>query len=481
MFLEKKIFKLLEWFSNIPLDILITYPLSYLHFLKCVSFYAEYSYIFELESMINQFEIFYKDKPLNNEILFNFYYLKAICSLAKKESKYIKTNIDKMLIYIEDNNFEFMARTNLMLGYYYDLEYDLNNSIYCYKLASKYFYNNNEYERYIECFYHIGTSLLEHGKLRDAKLILLEIIKNEPLNNKNILLYQNLYEIHYHLNEIDSLNIIISNILKLKGSLNFLQLFIVLYCSIYYNILLSSFDKVDAYIIQLNQLLNNGKFIEEENVYILITLKYIKLRELDKCKEFVDKYIYITSLDSFKTLKPGILTLFIESLILLNKLSDAEIIINKSLIESQKLTTEQITIYLLKAFLHYNQNNLNESKASIYKALKIGEKEGFIRLFTDSHKEIRHLILEVLNSKISISKKYINSIKKSFYAEDKNLLSSREIEILKFICDGLSNKQISDKLYISLNTVKAHIAHIFKKLNIERRTQATQKLKELNL
>ncbi|MFN8333426.1 MAG: LuxR C-terminal-related transcriptional regulator, partial [Saprospiraceae bacterium] len=63
----------------------------------------------------------------------------------------------------------------------------------------------------------------------------------------------------------------------------------------------------------------------------------------------------------------------------------------------------------------------------------------------------------------------------------RDLLSNREIEILKFISNGLSNQQISDKLHISLNTVKAHIKNIFKKLNIERRTQVIQKQKELNL
>ena len=57
-------------------------------------------------------------------------------------------------------------------------------------------------------------------------------------------------------------------------------------------------------------------------------------------------------------------------------------------------------------------------------------------------------------------------------------LSNREIEILQAIASGLSNFEISDKLFISEKTVKAHINHIFKKLGVRSRTQAIKKAVE---
>lgn len=57
-------------------------------------------------------------------------------------------------------------------------------------------------------------------------------------------------------------------------------------------------------------------------------------------------------------------------------------------------------------------------------------------------------------------------------------LSNREAEILQTIASGLSNLEISDKLYISEKTVKAHINHIFKKLGVRSRTQAIKKAVE---
>ncbi len=57
-------------------------------------------------------------------------------------------------------------------------------------------------------------------------------------------------------------------------------------------------------------------------------------------------------------------------------------------------------------------------------------------------------------------------------------LSNREIEILDNIAAGLSNLQISEKLFISEKTVKAHINHIFKKMSVKSRTQAVKKAAE---
>lgn len=53
-----------------------------------------------------------------------------------------------------------------------------------------------------------------------------------------------------------------------------------------------------------------------------------------------------------------------------------------------------------------------------------------------------------------------------------NNLTSREIEVLELIADGMINKEIAHQLYISEKTVKNHVSNIFKKLNVSDRTQA---------
>lgn len=53
-------------------------------------------------------------------------------------------------------------------------------------------------------------------------------------------------------------------------------------------------------------------------------------------------------------------------------------------------------------------------------------------------------------------------------------LTPRELEVLQLIADGLSNKEMADRLFVSENTVKTHTARVFGKLGASRRTQAVQ-------
>jgi DNA-binding NarL/FixJ family response regulator len=55
------------------------------------------------------------------------------------------------------------------------------------------------------------------------------------------------------------------------------------------------------------------------------------------------------------------------------------------------------------------------------------------------------------------------------------LLTEREIDVLRLVTKGLNNAEISEKLCISLNTVKTHLKNIFQKLEVEDRTSAALK------
>ncbi|HWW15227.1 MAG TPA: LuxR C-terminal-related transcriptional regulator [Candidatus Dormibacteraeota bacterium] len=60
-------------------------------------------------------------------------------------------------------------------------------------------------------------------------------------------------------------------------------------------------------------------------------------------------------------------------------------------------------------------------------------------------------------------------------------ITRRELEVLELIAQGMSNREIAGKLYVSENTVKTHSSRVFDKLGARRRTQAVQLGKEFGL
>jgi ATP/maltotriose-dependent transcriptional regulator MalT len=60
-------------------------------------------------------------------------------------------------------------------------------------------------------------------------------------------------------------------------------------------------------------------------------------------------------------------------------------------------------------------------------------------------------------------------------------ITPRELQMLELIAEGLSNKEVAERVFVSENTVKTHLSRVFDKLGARRRTQAVQLGKELRL
>jgi len=80
---------------------------------------------------------------------------------------------------------------------------------------------------------------------------------------------------------------------------------------------------------------------------------------------------------------------------------------------------------------------------------------------------------------------YITKPTEGFVPDEKTLavynISKREWEVLALMSEGLSNLEIAERLFVSLNTIKTHSSNLFEKLEVKRRTQAIEKGKRLGI
>ena len=80
---------------------------------------------------------------------------------------------------------------------------------------------------------------------------------------------------------------------------------------------------------------------------------------------------------------------------------------------------------------------------------------------------------------------YLTKPAAGFIPDEKKLqqwgISKREWEVLSLMSEGLSNQEIAERLFVSLNTIKTHSSNLFEKLDVKRRTQAIEKGKRMGL
>ena len=96
--------------------------------------------------------------------------------------------------------------------------------------------------------------------------------------------------------------------------------------------------------------------------------------------------------------------------------------------------------------------------------------------FTDKELYILNQLVPHLQNKLAVETEAVEntleqSKNNSYYLSHEFNLSKREIQILRLLCDGKNNNEVSKLLSISVNTVKKHISNIFAKLNVDSRTQ----------
>ena len=90
---------------------------------------------------------------------------------------------------------------------------------------------------------------------------------------------------------------------------------------------------------------------------------------------------------------------------------------------------------------------------------------------------MKKAILEVAKGEVFIQPSLTPLLRQSLISaknkeKDENALTKRELQVLKLLAEGMYNREIGEKLFISEKTVKNHVSSIFKKIGVTDRTQA---------
>ena len=137
---------------------------------------------------------------------------------------------------------------------------------------------------------------------------------------------------------------------------------------------------------------------------------------------------------------------------------------------------------------------LREESVGLGDALALAEPGGFIRIFVDEGAPMVQLLSEAAAH--GIMPDYVAKLLAAFESDAQRSgdkpdpspaqpliepLSERELEVLQLIAQGLSNREISARLFLALDTIKGHNRRIFDKLQVQRRTEAIARARELGL
>jgi LuxR family maltose regulon positive regulatory protein len=169
--------------------------------------------------------------------------------------------------------------------------------------------------------------------------------------------------------------------------------------------------------------------------------------------------------------------------------------------EAQRRTGSVIEILVVQALANQAQGNLPLALVSLERALTLAQPEGYVRLFVDEGEPMRLLILDlrariekqssdqshplrVYAGKLLTAFERVGEKQPTTHPTKTELiepLSERELEVLRLVAQGLTNNEISQRLVLALSTVKGHNLRIFGKLQVQNRTEAVRRARELDL
>jgi LuxR family maltose regulon positive regulatory protein len=179
-------------------------------------------------------------------------------------------------------------------------------------------------------------------------------------------------------------------------------------------------------------------------------------------------------------------------------LKQARVLIEPALEQAQAggLTFNVVRLLILDALALYAQKETASAIETLKRALAFAEPENYVRSFVETGKPMQELISRSLENQSLSEAGLLTYVTRLLAQFDANTpvkpnqpkvdaliepLTERELDVLRLIAQGLSNREIGERLFLALSTVKGHTRLIFDKLQVQRRTEAVARARELGM
>jgi LuxR family maltose regulon positive regulatory protein len=177
--------------------------------------------------------------------------------------------------------------------------------------------------------------------------------------------------------------------------------------------------------------------------------------------------------------------------------SDAQTVLVRqgSLAETDGRLGRLIEILALQAIALEAQGLAAEAEVALSRAVSLAQPEGYIRVFLDLgqplQKVLQRMTKDTINGGGEINT-FLHAIQQEGSRESMPLaspaitalidpLTMREVEVLRLLAEGYSNKEIASRLVVAPGTIKQHLKNICRKLEVHGRMQAVRRGRELKL
>ncbi len=273
----------------------------------------------------------------------------------------------------------------------------------------------------------------------------------------------------------------------------FLKVFILMFYSYLLN--LRGDPRANELVYELEELLSQNTvppFLH--SMYVGWKIYFLQLtNEIEKAQEVFQENGYRLGIKIIHANEAAYLS-YASILLDEGRLDEVESLLSelRALAEAGKRVERLIDIYILYSIYYKLVGNRESAISYLMQAMEMAGEENIITYFISRRAKIEDLLQEIYRIQATketrIPGELIDNLQLAFKKREQFLkqreegeLSTRELDTLKLMAEGLMNQEVADKLFISLNTVKTHVRNIYLKLEVENRSQAIEKARKAGI